>query len=100
MSFASEVEHIKAARVPHQCSWCNEAISKGEPYERWRWYDSGDASTCRMHPECSKACSEWCAEYDEHEFDTNENRRGCNCFRDPGCPKCAARKALAGEEAA
>ncbi len=42
------------ARKQHVCIACLSYILPGETYERCRWWDSGDAGTSRMHPECAK----------------------------------------------
>lgn len=51
MSAMSEVTEQRAAKC-HCCTWCGERIHEGEMYSRYRWYDGGDASTVKMHPEC------------------------------------------------
>jgi hypothetical protein len=96
MGTATETEQIGKARKRHRCDWCWEFIVQGQPYRRWRWFDSGDASTVRVHPECDEARIE------EHKRDPyftewmpGDNPRGCNCGFDRGCPRCAARKAVA-----
>lgn len=43
------------ARKRHRCDWCDEFIEPGDKYVRWRWFDYGDAGTCKMHPECYEA---------------------------------------------
>jgi predicted nucleic acid-binding Zn-ribbon protein len=72
----TDVETIKSARKPHRCSWCGERIEAGSSYFRWRCYDGGDASTCRMHGECKAACEsdEW-VQADGGEFSLYDNER-------------------------
>lgn len=58
MSHQGDTEFIAAARKPHRCDWCGQAIEAGQPYARWRWFNGGDAGTCRTHPECRAALDE------------------------------------------
>jgi len=46
------------ARKAHRCEWCWQQIDEGTQYMRYRWYDSGEAATVKMHPECHKAMHE------------------------------------------
>ncbi|CAB4154600.1 hypothetical protein UFOVP652_17 [uncultured Caudovirales phage] len=39
----------------HRCTWCWQFIEAGEQYQRYRYYDGGEASTIKMHPECFDA---------------------------------------------
>lgn len=48
-------ETIKAAKKKHRCTWCWQHIEPGESYIRFRYFDGGDASTSKMHPECDTA---------------------------------------------
>lgn len=91
MSYSTDVETIKAAKKPHICSWCDKRIETGEGYKRWRWYDSGDAMTCKLHPECYVAMGD--LEYGE-TFYPGENPRGCSCGHTAGCENCASIKAV------
>lgn len=95
MGHATEVEVVRTAKKPHSCSWCAQRIDAGQSYIRWRWYDGGDASTVKMHPECHEAMRELIAIEGGNtiEFSPGESPRGCCCGYDHGCPKCAARKA-------
>ena len=45
------------ARVPHQCTYCGEAIEPGEAYLRWASYDD-TCFTNKMHPECADDLAE------------------------------------------
>lgn len=49
------------ARKPHLCSICGETIRPGTTYRRWRWFDAGDATTIKVHPDCI-------AFFDEHDI--------------------------------
>ena len=50
MAFVTEAKSV-IARKQHKCTWCGEAIAKGESY--WKWKSAGDAwFTSKMHPEC------------------------------------------------
>ena len=51
MMYTTPTETL-TARKPHRCTSCGEVIIIGEKYLRWRCYDSGDAGTGKMHPEC------------------------------------------------
>lgn len=48
---ATATETHKAKKL-HRCDWCWQFIDAGETYKRYRFYDSGDAGTVKMHPEC------------------------------------------------
>ena len=73
----TETENIKAAKKMHACSWCGETIEIGQPYARWRWYDSGDAVTVKAHPECRLAWDELASEEGGSvEVYPGENPRG------------------------
>lgn len=61
MSAQTEVTEQRAAK-PHRCTWCWERIGQGETYKRYRYFDSGDAGTVKMHPECFDAMREWARE--------------------------------------
>ena len=47
--------HVKAARKAARCSYCGEAVEKGQPCNTWLWAERGNACDCRMHPECYDA---------------------------------------------
>ena len=49
--YCTEPETL-TARKAHRCMSCGEPVNPGEKYVRWRCYDSGDAGTVKMHPEC------------------------------------------------
>lgn len=51
---ATEAETHKA-RKAHRCEWCGQRIDEGTAYKRYRYYDGGEASTVKMHPECYDA---------------------------------------------
>jgi hypothetical protein len=55
MSYGTDPVLIKGALVRHRCSWCGDRVKVGESYWRWRWYDGGEATTVKMHPECRDA---------------------------------------------
>lgn len=93
MGHATQPKTIKAARKPHRCSWCNHRIDVGQSYQRWRWFDGGDASTCHMHPECVDAMDETYRDDPDFEtFSPGENPRGCNCGFDAHCERCKANR--------
>lgn len=49
--YCTDIETL-TARKTHRCMSCGELVGAGEQYLRWRCYDSGDAGTVKMHPEC------------------------------------------------
>ena len=51
-------ETTQAAKKVHRCSWCWQRIEIGSIYKRYRFFDGGDAGTCKMHPECFCAMEE------------------------------------------
>lgn len=59
MGCATTPTHHTARFKLGVCSICGDTIHIGQRYDRWRWFDSGDASTIRVHPDC------W-ALFDEH----------------------------------
>lgn len=93
MGVSTQDQHIKAARKRHRCDWCGERIEIGDPYTRYRWFDSGDAGTVRMHPECNAAMNDEITLQGggSIEFAPGDFPRGCNCDFDPDCLKCRAR---------
>ena len=46
------------ARVPHQCTYCGEAINSGDTYFTWKSVDDS-WFTNKMHPECADELNEW-----------------------------------------
>lgn len=93
MGTATGTETIQAARKPHACDWCGETIERGQPYKRWRWFESREATTVRAHPECTDAINELAREEGHPiEFMLGDNPRGCCCGHDRGCPRCAERE--------
>lgn len=91
MGTSTESESIKAAKKNHRCSWCGQQIDTGQPYERWRWFDGGDASTVKVHPECCLAVDEW-AQAGGEEFSMGDSPRGCTCGFDKDCERCSQLK--------
>ncbi len=91
MSHATEPKTVKA-RQQHRCEWCYEAILPGNNYIKWAWFDGGQASTVKVHPECHDAIGDL---YDD-EFTPGEQMRGCTCCSSDSdkdlCDKCRARK--------
>lgn len=87
---SSTTPTTQASRTRRWCDWCGESIEIGERYARWRYYDQGDASTVRTHPECLAAIEETgeCV-----EFDFYSQPRGCNCGHDGHCERCQQREA-------
>ncbi len=53
--------HYKAKKQ-YQCDWCCQRIEIGDAYSRYRFYDGGEASTMRMHPECFDAAQDFAHE--------------------------------------
>lgn len=82
------------AAKKHVCDWCNERIDAGTRYWRWRWFDSGDAATCKAHPECYAAMLR-AAQHEggEIEFTPGDNPRGCDCGFEKDCETCAKMRA-------
>lgn len=98
MGYATPEVYITQARSAHRCDWCGESILMGGDYWRWCWYEGGEASTVKAHPECVAASREV---DDPHEalFGRNEPR-GCQCGHEKGCPRCGRwRKTSWGSEA-
>jgi len=56
MSVTKETTH--AAKKIHRCTWCWQLIEVGSEYKRYRYFNCGDAGTCKMHPECFDAMQE------------------------------------------
>lgn len=90
MSGSTVIETIKSAKKPHQCSWCGTKILTGEAYKKYRYFDSGDAGTVKMHPECLEAFESQDSWDKEEGFSPGENPRGCTCGHSVNCPKCTA----------
>lgn len=88
MAYATETREILKSRKSFTCDWCSEEIEVGSPYERYRWYSDGYASTIREHPECYIAMVVSAAKDGEIEFDPGSNPRGCYCGFDADCPMC------------
>ena len=77
------------ARKKHVCFWCGKLIEIGERYERWRWKDSGELHTIKVHPECGRAWDTLGVDGDEVGF--AEFNRGCTC--EPGRCECGEERA-------
>lgn len=77
MSAITAVVTVKAAIKSHRCNWCSERIDAGESYKRWRYFAHGDASTCKLHPECYKAMKAEIMRTGDFEFD-DDNPRGAS----------------------
>jgi len=87
-------EHLETknviARKMHLCDWCNQAIAKGEEYERQKFKYDGRIDTWHAHLACSRVASAiW--DYadpddgmDSWEFDEN----CCEVCREFICPDC------------
>lgn len=55
------------ANKPHVCTYCGEAIDKGEQYTRW--YSVEDSwFTNKMHLECYESVRERTGEDGDHEY--------------------------------
>lgn len=88
MSPSTTPQLIKAAKKDHRCDWCNTKIDAGESYKRYRWFDSGDAYTVKMHPECLDASTDLMQIDGESLQDGwGDFKRGCYC--DSQCERCA-----------
>jgi hypothetical protein len=75
MTTWTKLETHKALK-PHRCSWCYERIETGEMYTRYRCFDSGDACTVKMHPECLNAMQDEATNLGGHtEWFPGENER-------------------------
>lgn len=83
----TDPETITAAKTKHRCSWCWQVIDPGASYIRWRFYDGGDAGTCKAHPECFDAMNEVASDLQDG-FTPGDNPRGCNCGFDKACERC------------
>ncbi len=59
--FCTPVATYKS-RKNRQCEWCLERIHPGDLYMRYRYYNSGDAQTIRLHPECYEAMVDYAKE--------------------------------------
>lgn len=96
MNFSGDEVLVTAKKV-HNCSWCGEAILKGEKYERTFIVYEGDAWTRKLHVECAKANVAYLkTDYDElfyegqferghsheHNWDTLPRQAA------DGCPAC------------
>jgi len=53
---------IHKARQQHRCSWCWQFIEVGETYQRYRFYDGGEAGTVKLHQECHDVMQEEAAD--------------------------------------
>lgn len=79
-------ETIKAARKKHRCCWCWEHIEVGNSYVRFRYFDGGDASTSRLHPECDAAAQRMAqVEGYDFEYTPGQFNRGCICESGDDC---------------
>ena len=89
----SSIRNIKKSRKSFICDWCGQKIEMGQPYIRYRIWDSGDTGTCREHPECYEAMMEMERDpWDDNYFFPGDNPRGCNCGFDRTCERCKERK--------
>lgn len=89
MSSTTTIETIKAAKKPHQCSWCGTKIHAGETYKKYRYFDGGDAGTVKMHAECLDAYYSQDTWEQEEGFSPGDNPRGCTCGYSKDCTNCA-----------
>ena len=56
MCYGQEISNaLVRARKQHVCDWCGEKIEPKTKYWRWFGVVEGDASTTKMHEECSEA---------------------------------------------
>lgn len=90
MGHSTEVIGIVAARAVHRCTWCFSKIDVGHPYKKWMWFEDGNATTNKFHPECYEAALET-AEYGYFEITPGSNPRGCNCGFSTGCERCESK---------
>lgn len=73
MAFVTD-KAVITARKPHRCTWCGQAIEKGEQHFMWKSVDDS-WFTNRMHRECLDACTEECHFYGEVEYPAYQNER-------------------------
>lgn len=86
MASQTEDRLIKSAQKPHGCSWCWSLIEVGNPYITYRFFDGGDVSTVKMHPECRQALDIVIQkERDTVYFTPGDNQRGHYCGGETNC---------------
>jgi len=75
---ATNRKEIKNAGKEHTCSWCGERIPQGSTFWRWRYFDGGDASTVKVHPECLAAGDQSSRDDPDWDgtFDVGAQKRG------------------------
>lgn len=73
--FVSDSKLTKANKA-HRCTWCGQAINKGEQYARWTSVDGpGGWFLSKMHVECVGAMHDEIRDGGDREYMPFENER-------------------------
>jgi len=68
---------VSSARKAHRCTWCDEAIKKGDRYVRIRSVFDGEPHTSKFHCECEEAIKRTAnEEAGDFEYYPGEGERG------------------------
>lgn len=76
MSYTQLSDSSPVARKQHRCTWCGQAIPKGEKYVRVSGIFDSELQVNKFHSECDEACREeahhWGGDF---EFIPGDNER-------------------------